>query len=140
MNLKIKNFGKIAEADIKFDGITVICGENDTGKSTVGKALFCLYNALNDYKNKIDVQKSDKLISAIRNSIPNPMIMPLKYISPENTMQFISDHDGHFTLNEIKEFLESSVGVKLPKDKLKSLVEYLNTAELDILNEFHKHN
>ena len=136
MNLKIKNFGKIAEADIKFDGITVICGENDTGKSTVGKALFCLYNALNDYKNKIDVQKSDKLISAIRNSIPNPMIMPLKYISPENTMQFISDHDGHFTLNEIKEFLESSVGVKLPKDKLKSLVEYLNTAELDILNEY----
>ncbi|MBR1723431.1 MAG: AAA family ATPase [Ruminococcus sp.] len=36
MIFKIKNFGKIAEANIKLDGITVICGNNNTGKSTVG--------------------------------------------------------------------------------------------------------
>ena len=54
MNLKIKNFGKITNADIKLDGITVICGNNNTGKSTVGKALFSFYNSLYDYKNKTD--------------------------------------------------------------------------------------
>jgi len=31
----------IKEATVKIDGLTVIAGENDTGKSTVGKALFC---------------------------------------------------------------------------------------------------
>lgn len=35
----------VEEADIKLDGLTVIAGENDTGKSTVGKALFCLLKA-----------------------------------------------------------------------------------------------
>ena len=48
MIFKIKNFGKIAEANIKLDGITVICGDNDTGKSTVGKAVFSFFNGLND--------------------------------------------------------------------------------------------
>jgi len=40
MLLKLKNVGMIKEAEVKIDGLTVIAGENDTGKSTVGKALF----------------------------------------------------------------------------------------------------
>jgi len=51
-------------------------------------------------------------------------------------MDFISEHDNHFSLDEVKEFLELSYGVKLPKDRLVSLVEYLNTPEIDILNEY----
>ncbi|MDM8566209.1 AAA family ATPase [Candidatus Halobeggiatoa sp. HSG11] len=38
--LSLKNIGLIKEANIKIDGLTVIAGENDTGKSTVGKSLF----------------------------------------------------------------------------------------------------
>jgi predicted ATPase len=40
MNLVINNIGMIQSADVKLDGLTVIAGENDTGKSTVGKMLF----------------------------------------------------------------------------------------------------
>jgi len=40
MRLKIKGFHVIKSADIQFEGLTVIAGENDTGKSTVGKILF----------------------------------------------------------------------------------------------------
>ncbi len=40
MELQLKNIGMIKEANVKIDGLTVIAGENDTGKSTVGKALF----------------------------------------------------------------------------------------------------
>ena len=136
MILKIKNFGKIAEANIKLDGITVICGDNDTGKSTVGKALFSFFNALTDYKNKIDVQKYNKLRVAIRNYASDHMDLPVKVLYPEKPMDFISEHDNQFSLEEVKEFLELSYGVKLPKDRLVSLVEYLNTPELDILNEY----
>ncbi|CAA6803087.1 MAG: ABC transporter ATP-binding protein [uncultured Campylobacterales bacterium] len=42
MFLEIKNIGIIKEANIKIDGLTVIAGENDTGKSTVGKVLYSL--------------------------------------------------------------------------------------------------
>lgn len=136
MIFKIKNFGKIAEANIKLDGITVICGNNNTGKSTVGKALFSFFNALTDYKNKIDAQKNSKLRAAIRNYAADPMDLPVKVLYPENSMDFISEHGDHFSLDEVKEFLELSYGVKLPKDRLVSLVEYLNTPEIDILNEY----
>lgn len=39
MELSIRDFAKIQQADIVIDGITVIAGENNTGKSTVGKIL-----------------------------------------------------------------------------------------------------
>ncbi|WP_300758229.1 AAA family ATPase [uncultured Brachyspira sp.] len=51
MRLKISNFAKIEKADIKIDGITVICGDNDTGKSTIGKILFSIFN-YEDFKNE----------------------------------------------------------------------------------------
>ncbi len=47
MELQLKNIGMIKEANVKIDGLTVIAGENDTGKSTVGKALYILLEAIN---------------------------------------------------------------------------------------------
>ena len=40
MELQLKNIGMIKEANVKIDGLTVIAGENDTGKSTLGKFLY----------------------------------------------------------------------------------------------------
>ena len=40
MELQLKNIGIIKEANIKLNGLTVIAGENDTGKSTVAKELY----------------------------------------------------------------------------------------------------
>ncbi len=45
MELQLRNIGMIKEATVKIDGLTVIAGENDTGKSTVGKALFMVLKA-----------------------------------------------------------------------------------------------
>lgn len=57
MELKVRNFAKIAEADIIIDGITIIAGNNNTGKSTIGKLLtfrsnmICSYRSVNLQKN-----------------------------------------------------------------------------------------
>jgi len=48
MELQLKNIGMIKEANIKLDGLTVIAGENDTGKSTVAKSLYCIFEGLPD--------------------------------------------------------------------------------------------
>ena len=90
MILRIKNFGKIAEADIKLDGITVICGNNNTGKSTVGKALFSFFNALNDYKNKIYTQKANKLRVVIRNYSSDSMELSVKIPYLDRTIEFLA--------------------------------------------------
>ncbi len=59
MRFVLENVGKITHADVKLDGITVICGENNTGKSTVGKALFGYFTSMYDWKRKIEVSKQN---------------------------------------------------------------------------------
>jgi len=49
MKLQLENIGMIKNATLQFNGLTVIAGENDTGKTTVGKALF---SEIRQYKKK----------------------------------------------------------------------------------------
>ena len=46
MQIELSNINKIKHASIEVGGLTVITGINDSGKSTVGKALFCAIKAL----------------------------------------------------------------------------------------------
>ena len=45
--VKIKNFGKLAKADIRIGKFTVFAGPNNTGKSFVSKALYSIFGAAN---------------------------------------------------------------------------------------------
>lgn len=71
MKLSIKNFAKIKEANIVIDGITVIAGENNTGKSTVGKILFALFNSLSDIVDKIYDERLKEIESSNRQILKN---------------------------------------------------------------------
>ena len=130
MNFTLKNFGKIAEADIKLDGITVICGNNNTGKSTVGKALFSFFNSLHDYKNKIAIEKLNTIRScASRFSF-------ITYY--EELLGLIASHDGAYTFAEVKKIIETYIpeSDKVTKEKIEDLTTKLNAAESDILSEY----
>lgn len=67
MRLQIKNFAKIKEADITLDGITVIAGENNTGKSTVGKILYAFFNSMHNYPIQVKDQKINRINNIINN-------------------------------------------------------------------------
>ena len=58
MKLSIKNVGKLKEADVEINGITIIAGENNTGKSTVSKTLFSLFNGFYNFDKKLLELKS----------------------------------------------------------------------------------
>lgn len=64
MKLLIKDFSKIHEATIEFNRITVIAGNNNTGKSTVGKILFALFNSVNDIDKKVELEKEEVIQGA----------------------------------------------------------------------------
>ncbi len=51
MELQLQNIGMIKEATVKIDGLTVIAGENDTGKSTVGKGLLTILKSSSEDGN-----------------------------------------------------------------------------------------
>lgn len=45
MKISIEKIGKIHHSDIIIDGLTIIAGKNSTGKSTVSKSLFAIFNS-----------------------------------------------------------------------------------------------
>ena len=61
MILDIQNINKIQEARIKLNGLTVIAGENGSGKSTVGKMLFSVVQVLKSTQDE-SLSKSDNLL------------------------------------------------------------------------------
>lgn len=65
MELQLENISMIKKANVKLDGLTVIAGENDTGKSTVGKLLFSIIKAISRYQEDLEENKEDKIFSRI---------------------------------------------------------------------------
>lgn len=57
MKLKIKNFSGIKEEEIIFDGLTIVAGYNNTGKSTIGKIIATLFKSLNDLTEKREKER-----------------------------------------------------------------------------------
>ena len=54
MKLQLENLGAIQKADIALEGITIIAGENNVGKSTVGKALYAFFHDMSSWKQVYD--------------------------------------------------------------------------------------
>lgn len=92
MKITLHNIGKIGEASIELHGITVIAGENDTGKSTVGKALYSVFNSLYKITEQIDKER--------RNSIEQIM----SFFAPAILLNMDENRDGFGT----KKLIENS--------------------------------
>lgn len=68
MRLQIQNINKIKEADIALNGLTVIVGENDMGKSTIGRAFFSIIKAVSNMRslsNESSANKASKHIDSL---------------------------------------------------------------------------
>ncbi len=73
MRLQLKNIGKLAEADVELKGITVIGGENDTGKSTVGKVLFSVFNGFYDIENRVAEDRKNSITHILKTLSSKPV-------------------------------------------------------------------
>lgn len=91
MKLSIENLAKIKKADIELNGITIIAGENDSGKSTVGKALAAMFSGfynVNEYVQKErNLALARVLYMAVKNNpesmeniLKNLLKIPFKHI------------------------------------------------------------
>ena len=71
MRVQLENVGLWRSAGMTIDGITIIAGENGTGKSTFGKALFGVFNTLNRLDNRVRVAKNTFVERVIRDIFQN---------------------------------------------------------------------
>lgn len=67
MKLEIKNIGRVENADIEIQGITVVAGENGTGKSTISKSLFAILEMSNHPLQMAQDQKRRSMRNCVVN-------------------------------------------------------------------------
>lgn len=127
MKLYLENFAKIKKADIELNGITVIAGENNTGKSTIGKALYCIFNSFYDLDKKLNNEKVNKIMDIIYKSL-------ITNLAVKNIDLRIIEKFSH----EIS--LEENLSKDELKDKLKKILQVsyfdkLQDNEIEIIAE-----
>ncbi|MDR0662565.1 MAG: ATP-binding protein [Spirochaetaceae bacterium] len=76
MTFKINNICKIQEAAIEMRGITVIAGNNNTGKSTYGKILYCMFNAFCNAESAIRKERRSAIENIIDSSFSRYRFRP----------------------------------------------------------------
>lgn len=125
MRIQLENIAKIKNANIEINGITVIAGANNTGKSTIGKALFSLFNALFNIEYKINNDKISAVTRHLRHvvdfiDIPGSTILSRAYREPFENVN----------LNELSRYIINS---KLDSTALSEILrtKYFNIIQPD---------
>lgn len=146
MKLNIENFAKIKNAEIIVDGITVIAGDNNTGKSTVGKIIFSLFNSIAGISEKIYQQRMkeiyDNIISILRNELFNnyPRATVIRYsnVITKDIVDEIStllSNRTSININRIHEVVINNIKKQNKKILLKNeIIDNIVNILFDIIN------
>lgn len=151
MKLTLSDVGKIQTASVEINGITVIAGENNTGKSTVGRALFAVFNGFYNVEAQIHserVRSIERLLTFFCReakgysvTISRNNISELANLIVENKEVFLDNHEK--LQDQVMGFLDEH-GIKNQKLVIKSdgvnsdeliprMVESLSVSDTDML-------
>ena len=86
MKLTLKNIGKIGDASVEINGITVIAGENNTGKSTVGRALFAVFNSFFNIQKQIQNERAEIIEDTLDRMYINTSRRTFRFIANTNVV------------------------------------------------------
>ena len=128
MEIVVKNIGKVKEANIKINGITVIAGENDTGKSTISKALFTVFNSFYNINDKVKQQRKRSIENIINKHTVNEIDFDENFF---NTF-FKNSNSINLIANTIIENFATSIK---DNNKLKNeILNYFKNFDLKLKN------
>ena len=104
MKIYLDNIGIIKESEILVDGLTIVAGENSSGKSTIGKSLYAVYNAIEN----IEIRNQNDKVNYARN-VAGQIIY-------SGEMAYLFNHLRYGDLNKARQSgLVDLIGSPLPK-------------------------
>jgi len=133
MILTIKNTSIIKEAQIAFNGLTVIAGKNDTGKSTVGKLMFTIVKAFSRFEQDLHESKKKKILEKVKEIY---FQVRKQYSFVENEALKEAFHPPHF-FKQIEELLDNSEFEKI-EAILENKISLLKDSSSKIISDIHK--
>lgn len=144
MKLFLENVCNIKNAEINIDGITVIAGHNNTGKSTVGKSLHLICKSFYNIDETIQKEKERSIVEVLRgiqspfsfNNIGNYIesfdekelknsIIHLENISQEKIELYLNDYLESIRIREKKSFK------KIASEKAQQIYHAINISNND---------
>ena len=138
LKLSIRNVGKIKSAEIAFDGITVICGNNNTGKSTVGKILFSIFNTLCNADKKIEqVQRREiaKIVAKFELPLEENFSLRNSFVSDFFSYLKRLDNTG-ILYNDVLRFLENYSDISHKSELAAEVTDKMRIPKDQLLNEY----
>jgi len=121
MRLKIEGIGKIQNSTIEMQGITVIAGKNNTGKSTYGKVLYCMFNVFYNKKKAIRNERINDIRSMVYNTFPS------EPVSIKDSL-----------IKKIADEMENADKESFSEDKIREMVHNFISEENEIINNLVK--
>ena len=121
MKLTLKNIGKIGTASVEINGITVIAGENNTGKSTVGRALFAVFNSFCNVQKQIENERIDSIENLLDKMYMNVGLNFMRIANTNEMAKTIVAHIDLYRKTELSDMQEDIRELLLQYDEGKSV-------------------
>jgi len=65
MKFEFKNLGVIKEANIEINGLTILAGHNNIGKSYISRMIFSIIKSLNQYEEQYQFEIEDRIMAVL---------------------------------------------------------------------------
>ncbi|MBR5777375.1 MAG: AAA family ATPase [Bacteroidales bacterium] len=119
---KLSNYHAIKEAEIILEGITVLSGENGSGKSTISRWLYYLIRGTNDYEYFVDREAFNEI---------KPLVESIRRAS------MLLDYDSAIRGTQTRQMLNElwDKGIEAYQEKFDSIVESLFDSIVEELSD-----
>lgn len=154
MRLTIENIGNVRQAEIEIKGITVIAGQNGTGKSTISRSLFSIFSANYDVFNKISKDRINSIndilsnylsdievkletgskTGKIRRVAPRLVVRGLLELISNNLSVIIDENYGELHSDTIKNSITDSI-FEFNEDNVRYQISNIEDLDLDAISE-----
>ncbi|MBD5155294.1 MAG: AAA family ATPase [Oscillibacter sp.] len=134
MQIKLDNIGIIRDSTLKLDGLTVITGKNNSGKTTVGKTLYSMLEAVSDLKWKAKTDQNmyiEKQLGLVENALTEKF----SYGSSDELKKALSSYPALYDIlnDEVVDLLEDDL-----EDYTHKLAQELQSVDSALLRPFER--
>lgn len=124
MKLHVQSFAKIVNADLDFNGITIVTGLNNTGKTTIGKILFAMFNSLAHLDERVEEMRKSNLMRPLLSLLKDRGFIPYAKVADEIYAKLKDRHQ--LTKESLRMVLSEFTNRQLSDDEVAPLVDRIN--------------